>query len=201
MEGSITTPHDAERVHQIRRGARSLVTIGACATAGGIQALRNFADVGEMARYVYPSPQWLETLNKSTPIRDHVYVDYELPGCPVNKEQLLEVIGALLHGRKPAIANHAVCVDCKRRGLACVMVAHGTPCLGPVTHGGCEALCPGFARGCYGCFGPAETANTAALARQWSVAGAAPDEILRSFRSFNAAAEPFRRESEAHEPA
>jgi len=201
VEGSITTPHDAERVHQIRRGARSLVTIGACATAGGIQALRNFADVGEMARYVYPSPQWLETLNKSTPIRDHVYVDYELPGCPVSKGQLLEVIGALLHGRKPAIANHAVCVDCKRRGLACVMVAHGTPCLGPVTHGGCEALCPGFARGCYGCFGPAETANTAALARQWSVAGAAPDEILRSFRSFNAAAEPFRRESEAHEPA
>jgi len=201
VEGSITTPHDAERVHQIRRGARSLVTIGACATAGGIQALRNFADVGEMARYVYPSPQWLETLNKSTPIRDHVYVDYELPGCPVSKGQLLEVIGALLHGRKPAIANHAVCVDCKRRGLACVMVAHGTPCLGPVTHGGCEALCPGFARGCYGCFGPAETANTAALARQWSVGGAAPDEILRSFRSFNAAAEPFRRESEAHEPA
>jgi coenzyme F420-reducing hydrogenase gamma subunit len=201
VEGSITTPHDAERVHQIRRGARSLVTIGACATAGGIQALRNFGDVGEMARYVYPSPQWLETLNKSTPIRDHVYVDYELPGCPVNKEQLLEVVGALLHGRKPAIANHAVCVDCKRRGLACVMVAHGTPCLGPVTHGGCDALCPGFARGCYGCFGPAETANTAALARQWSVAGAAPDEILRSFRSFNAAAEPFRRESEAHEPA
>jgi sulfhydrogenase subunit delta len=201
VEGSITTPHDAERVHQIRRGARSLVTIGACATAGGIQALRNFGDVGEMARYVYPSPQWLETLNKSTPIRDHVYVDYELPGCPVKKEQLLEVIGALLHGRKPAIANHAVCVDCKRRGLACVMVAHGTPCLGPVTHGGCEALCPGFARGCYGCFGPAETANTAALARQWSAAGAAPDEILRSFRSFNAAAEPFRRESEAHEPA
>ena len=122
VEGSITTPHDGERVHQIRRGARALVTIGACATAGGIQALRNFGDVGEMARYVYPSPQWLETLNKSTPIRDHVYVDYELPGCPGSKEQLLEVSGALLHGRKPAIANHAVCVDCKRRGLACVMV-------------------------------------------------------------------------------
>ena len=201
VEGSITTPHDAERVHQIRRGARSLVTIGACATAGGIQALRNFADVGEMARYVYPSPQWLETLNKSTPIRDHVYVDYELAGCPVSKEQLLEVIGALLNGRRPAIANHAVCVDCKRRGLACVMVAHGTPCLGPVTHGGCGALCPGFARGCYGCFGPAETANTGALALEWSALGAPHDEILRSFRSFNAAAEPFRRESEAHEPA
>jgi len=201
VEGSITTPHDAERVHQIRRGAKVLVTIGACATAGGIQALRNFGDVAEMARYVYPSPHWLETLNKSTPIRDHVYVDYELPGCPVSKAQLLEVIGALLHGRKPAIATHAVCVDCKRRGLACVMVAHGTPCLGPVTHAGCGALCPGFARGCYGCFGPAETANTGALALAWSALGAAPDEILRSFRSFNAAAEPFRRESEEHEPA
>jgi coenzyme F420-reducing hydrogenase gamma subunit len=200
VEGSITTPHDAERVHQIRRGARVLVTIGACATAGGIQALRNFGDVAEMARCVYPSPRWLETLNKSTPIRDHVYVDYELAGCPVSKAQLLEVIGALLHGRKPAIATHAVCVDCKRRGLACVMVAHGTPCLGPVTHAGCGALCPGFARGCYGCFGPAETANTGALALEWSALGAAPDEILRSFRSFNAAAEPFRRESEAHEP-
>jgi coenzyme F420-reducing hydrogenase gamma subunit len=201
VEGSITTPHDAERIHQIRRGARTLVTIGACATAGGIQALRNFADVAEMARYVYPSPQWLQTLNKSTPIRDHVYVDYELPGCPIRKEQLLEMLGALLHHRKPALPAYSVCVECKRRALPCVMVAHGTPCLGPVTHAGCGALCPGWHRGCYGCFGPAETANTAALAAGWQRHGVEGSDLVRAFRTYNAAAEPFRRESEQHEIA
>ena len=161
VEGSITTPHDAERIREVRRDSRRLVTIGACATAGGIQALRNFADVDEFARLVYASPEYIETLATSTPIADHVPVDFELRGCPINKRQLLEVISAFLHGRRPASPTHSVCVECKLRGNVCVMVAHGTPCLGPVTHAGCGALCPAYDRGCYGCFGPMETPNTA----------------------------------------
>ncbi|HME31126.1 MAG TPA: hypothetical protein VKG65_00090, partial [Terriglobales bacterium] len=154
VEGSITTPHDAERIHGIRRASKLLVTIGACATAGGIQALRNFKDVKEFTSIVYARPDYIETLKKSTPITDHVFVDFELRGCPINKYQLVEVLSAFLNGRKPNTPPHSVCMECKQRGTVCVMVAHGTPCLGPVTQVGCGALCPAYTRGCYGCFGP-----------------------------------------------
>jgi sulfhydrogenase subunit delta len=199
VEGSITTPHDAERIHRVRRASKFLVTIGACATAGGIQALRNFKDVNEFISIVYATPKYIETLDKSTPIADHVHVDFELRGCPINKHQLVEVISAYLHGRKPNTPAHSVCVECKQRGTVCVMVARGTPCLGPVTHAGCGAICPAYARGCYGCFGPKETPNTIALSARWSQLGASEHEIMRTFRSFNAYAEAFRKESESHE--
>jgi sulfhydrogenase subunit delta len=127
------------------------------------------------------------------------FVDFELRGCPVNKRQLLEVVSAFLHGRRPNTPAHAVCVECKLRGAVCVMVAHGTPCLGPVTQAGCGAICPAYQRGCYGCFGPSEAPNTRALADALAAGGMARVELLRAFRSFNAGAEPFRRESERHE--
>ncbi len=199
VEGSITTPHDAERIQKVRRASKRLVTIGACATAGGIQALRNFKDVKEFTRVVYATPDYISTLDKSTAISDHVRVDFELQGCPINKAQLVEVISAFLNGRKPNTPAHSVCVECKLRGTVCVMVAHGTPCLGPVTHAGCGAICPSYDRGCYGCFGPMETPNTASLSDWWSGLGVKEGEIVRVFRSFNAYAEPFRKESEKHE--
>jgi sulfhydrogenase subunit delta len=197
VEGSVTTAHDAERIQKVRAQSKHLVTIGACATAGGIQALRNFADVNDFIAAVYASPQYISTLATSTPISAHVPVDYELHGCPINKTQLLEVISAFLAGRKPAIAAHSVCVECKQRGNVCVMV-QGTPCLGPVTHAGCGAICPAYRRGCYGCYGPMETPNTAALAREWHALGASAGDIRRAFRTFNAAAATFQKESEAH---
>ncbi|HLJ47329.1 MAG TPA: hypothetical protein VKU01_15035 [Bryobacteraceae bacterium] len=199
VEGSITTPHDAERIHQIRRLSKTLITIGACATSGGIQALRNFRDVKDFISIVYATPGYISTLGKSTPISDHVHVDFELRGCPVNKQQLVEVFSAYLHGRKPNIHPYSVCQECKRSGQICVMVAHGTPCLGPVTHAGCGALCPSFNRGCFGCFGPKETPNTRSLRAAWNQVGASPEDLARVFRSFNANSEPFRKASEAHE--
>jgi sulfhydrogenase subunit delta len=197
VEGSITTAHDAGRIQQVRRQSKLLITIGACATAGGVQALRNFADVTEFVAAVYATPKFIKTLATSTPISAHVKVDFELHGCPVNKSQLLEVLSAFLAGRRPSIAGHSVCVECKLRGTSCVMV-QGTPCLGPVTHAGCGAICPAYHRGCYGCFGPMEGANTAALAGEWQRLGATPRDIKRVFSTFNAAAKPFRTESEAH---
>ncbi len=198
VEGSITTPHDAERIQQVRKASRHLVTIGACATAGGIQALRNFRDVREFTRIVYATPEYISTLDRSTPISEHVKVDFELRGCPINKRQLLEVISAYLNNRKPNTPAHSVCIECKLRGTVCVMVARGTPCLGPVTQAGCGAICPAYDRGCYGCFGPMETPNTAALSRQLVQFGMKRPEIARLYRSFNADAEPFRKESEAN---
>lgn len=198
VEGSITTPADGDRILRVRRLSRHLVTIGACATAGGIQALRNFADIRDFAASVYPHPEYLKILATSTSISAHVPVDFELRGCPIDKDQLLEVIKAFLIGRKPVIPGHSVCHECKLRGTVCVMVAHARPCLGPVTQSGCGAICPAYGRGCYGCFGPAETPNTGAIARKFAVLGMAERDIARVFRTFNAAAEAFRRESEAH---
>jgi coenzyme F420-reducing hydrogenase gamma subunit len=198
VEGSITTAHDAERIREVRSLSRHLITIGACATAGGIQALRNFSDVEEYRRVVYARPDYIETLATSTPIAQHVKVDFELRGCPIDKRQLLEVIGAFLHQRKPVVRGDSVCTECKRRGNPCVMVAHGTPCLGPVTHAGCGAICPAFARGCYGCFGPMESPNTASLAARMQQLGLNDPALVRIFRTFNAGAAAFRTEGERH---
>jgi coenzyme F420-reducing hydrogenase gamma subunit len=199
VEGSVTTANDAERIRQVRAASKRLVTIGACATAGGIQALRNFRDVDEFISIVYARPDYIETLATSTPIAEHVRVDFELRGCPINKTQLLEVIGAFLHGRKPNTPPHSVCIECKLRGTVCVMVARGTPCLGPVTQAGCGAICPAYHRGCYGCFGPKETPNTASLAGWWTRLGVDEPGLVRAFRGFNAYADAFREESAAHE--
>lgn len=200
VEGSITTPGDLERIREVRAAAKYLIAIGACATAGGIQALRNFGDVGAFAQAVYAHPEYIETLKRSTPISEHVFVDFELRGCPISKQQLLEVLGALLNGHKPNIPLYSVCMECKRRGTACIMVAQGIPCLGPLTQAGCGALCPAYNRGCYGCFGPMETPNPAALMRWWRAQlGVEDGDIVRSLRTYNAFAEPFRKESEAHE--
>jgi coenzyme F420-reducing hydrogenase gamma subunit len=185
VEGSVTTAHDAERIHQVRHSSRYLVTIGACATSGGVQALRNFADVQDFLSVVYASPEYVSTLETSTPISEHVKVDFELNGCPISKRQLLEVITAFLHGKRPNVPSTSVCMECKRRGNVCVMVAHGTPCLGPVTHAGCGALCPSYDRGCYGCFGPMETPNTVSLTRQLKVLGMDDRGLDRVFRTFN----------------
>jgi coenzyme F420-reducing hydrogenase gamma subunit len=199
VEGSITTPDDLERIEQVRRASRRLITIGACATSGGIQALRNFADVAEFRSVVYAHPEYVATLDRSTPIAAHVRVDFELRGCPIDRRQLLEVLAAEIQGRAPRIPSHSVCVECKRRGNVCVMVAHGTPCLGPVTQAGCGALCPTFSRGCYGCFGPQDTPNTPSIAHRLGELGMSEPEVLRVFRTFNAASEAFLRESERHE--
>jgi coenzyme F420-reducing hydrogenase gamma subunit len=200
VEGSITTPDDVERIAAVRQASRRLVTIGACATAGGIQGLRNFAASGEYASAVYAHPEYLATLDTSTPISAHVPVDYELHGCPIDKMQLLEVITAQLAGRRPAIPGHSVCQECKARGTVCLLVSKGVPCLGPVTRAGCGALCPSIDRGCFGCFGPADTANTAALAARLGQDGMTRVDISRLFRTFNANAPAFREESLTHDP-
>jgi coenzyme F420-reducing hydrogenase gamma subunit len=199
VEGSITTHHDAERIHQVRRQSRTLVTLGACATAGGIQALRNWKDVNEFVRFVYAKPDYISTLKMSTPVAEHVPVDFELRGCPVSKYQVVELVTAILACRKPQIPAYSVCMECKRKSQTCVLVAHGEPCLGPVTQAGCGALCPAYGRGCYGCFGPMESANPLSLAETFSKGGMADAEITRTFRLFNCWSWQFRQASEARE--
>jgi coenzyme F420-reducing hydrogenase gamma subunit len=195
VEGSITTPGDRARILEVRRVSRALVTIGACATAGGVQALRNLAGVDGFRSLVYARPEYVDTLATSTAIARHVPVDFELQGCPIDKRQLLRVIGAFLNGHKPAIPAHSVCLECKSRGNVCVVVARGTPCLGPITHAGCGALCPSYDRGCYGCYGPMETPNAPSLTRSLVARGTPEPSLVRSLRTFYTDAAPFRAES------
>jgi len=196
VEGSVTTHQDAQRIQEVRRQCKTLITIGACATAGGIQALRNWKDVDEFVRVVYATPQFISTLKLSTPIAEHVPVDFELRGCPINKQHLIELITATLAGRKPNIPTYSVCIECKRKANVCISVARGIACLGPVTQAGCGALCPGYDRGCYGCYGPAESPNTASLTNQFRALGQTDDQNVRAFRGFNAWSWQFRKASE-----
>jgi len=199
VEGSISTAEEEHRIRQVRRDCKFLVAIGACATAGGIQALRNWTNLSEYVAAVYPAPQYIKSLETATPIASHVFVDFELRGCPVNPEHLLELVSALLAGRRPNIPTYSVCLECKRRGLACVLVAGGQPCLGPVTQAGCGALCPACNRACYGCFGPSEQPNMAAMARRLESLGLRSRDIKRRLRSFNGYLEPFKQMSDHYE--
>lgn len=199
VEGSISTPEEEKRIRQIRRDCKFLVAIGACATSGGIQALRNYADIEEFSRLVYARPEYIQTLDTATPIAGHVFVDFELRGCPVNKLQLLELISAVLTGRKPNIPTHSVCIECKRQGIACVLVSGGQPCLGPITQAGCGAICPAFGRACYGCFGPMEQPNIMSLGESFRKSGHTPHQIKLMLRSFNGYLEPFKQASEHYE--
>jgi len=199
VEGSVTTPHDIERIQKVRKESKVLISIGACATSGGIQALKNYRDVDQLINAVYANPEFISTLETSTPISDHVTVDFELRGCPINKEQLLELVNATLNGRKPNVPTYSQCIECKRTGTVCVMVSKGEPCLGPVTQAGCGNVCPSCERSCFGCFGPKETPNTAALADRMRQDGASKQTVRDLFRGINAGAEAFGEESQRHE--
>jgi coenzyme F420-reducing hydrogenase gamma subunit len=199
VEGSITTAHDAERIRQIRKQCHTLVTIGACATAGGIQALRNWASVDEFIAAVYASPEYISTLGTSTPVSDHVLVDFELRGCPINKRQLLDVLVSLLQGVRPRVPRQSVCIECKRRRTVCVAVAQGIACLGPVTQAGCGAICPAFNRECFGCHGPKEQPNLVSLIGFYGKETRDPGHLLRLTRNFNGYAPEFREASHSLE--
>jgi coenzyme F420-reducing hydrogenase gamma subunit len=201
VEGSVTTPHDAERIQEIRKQCRFLVTIGACATAGGIQALRNWVDVDDFITHIYAHPEYISTLRTSTAISEHVKVDFELRGCPINKHQLVELVASLVHGRKPRMPTYSVCVECKRRGTVCVAVAQGIACLGPVTQAGCGAICPSYNRECFGCYGPKEGANPISLGMQYVAEGAPSDHVVRLLRNFNGHAPEFRTASDVLDKA
>lgn len=171
VEGSISTARQRKEIVEIRERSRLLISIGACATAGGLQALRNWASLAEYKRSVYPKPDVVDALPMSTPVSDHVYIDYELWGCPIEKTALSETLIALLLGKRPGIPVYSLCMDCKMKGIPCVLVSRGEPCLGPVTQAGCGVLCPSLGRACYGCFGPREGANIDALLGQFEASG------------------------------
>ncbi len=191
VEGSISTPQEAQRISEVRANSTTLVTLGACATAGGIQALRNICQSDEWVAAIYAQPGKIDLLPESTPIAEHVKVDLELWGCPVNAEQVMLAVRSLLFGVSAEVEQEKLCQQCKRQQQVCVLVSEGKPCLGPVTRSGCGAICPSLGRDCYGCFGPAEAVNSGALANRFAGLGLLPEAVARRFLFINSHAEPF----------
>ena len=200
VEGSISTSKDSERLQKIRDNSTYLITIGACATSGGIQALRNMASTNEWIADIYARPSLIDSLDNSTAIKDQVKVDLELWGCPINQQQILTAIRALLFGVLPKEENDKVCMECKRLQNVCVMVAKNEPCMGPVTRTGCGALCPRVGRDCYGCYGPAENTNTQAMANRLQGLGLLDDEVAKRFLFIHSATEQFHKEGQRWKP-
>jgi coenzyme F420-reducing hydrogenase gamma subunit len=199
VEGSISTHDERERIQRVRENSRYVVTIGACATAGGLQALRNLDGQHEAWKQaVYARPEFIDTLDLAEPVSRHIKVDFEIWGCPVNGRQVLATVQQLLFGVAPLDNRDKLCMDCKRRQAVCVMVANGEPCMGPVTRTGCGALCPRFGRDCYACFGPAENINGPAMSRRLEGLGLPPSDVARRFLFINSQAEGFRQAGEAH---
>jgi len=194
VEGSISTPQEEKRIKQIRENSKYLITIGACATTGGIQALRNFETADKWVASIYASPEHIHTLATSTAIANHVKVDFELWGCPVNTKQVMTAIRSLLSGVAPVASSESVCIDCKNKNKVCVVVAKGEPCLGPVTKTGCGVLCPSVGRGCYGCYGPSENPNTESLAKWFKQFGLGDEQLARYFLHINNQAPAFLRQ-------
>jgi len=197
VEGSITTPHEEKRIAEVRQECKFLIALGTCATAGGIQSLRNFTDTTHLAQTVYAHPEYLHYLDKAASISEHVQVDLEIWGCPVNKYMVLEAIAALLQNRKPNFPPYSVCLECKRRGAVCVLVSQGIPCLGPATQAGCGAICPSNGRGCYGCFGPWTGANLDSLTPTLKSLERYPGETVRLLRNFSGSAPAFRKAADS----
>jgi coenzyme F420-reducing hydrogenase gamma subunit len=171
VEGSISEPRQKEQIIRIRERSRYLITIGACATSGGLQALKNWAVLESFKKAVYPDPALIESLSTSTPVSDHVYVDYEIWGCPVTGDAVSETLACFLIDKRPTIPQYSLCMECKRKAIPCILVSRGEPCLGPITKAGCGALCPLFDRACYGCFGPRDDANIDSLMKWFEKCG------------------------------
>ncbi|TNF38227.1 MAG: sulfhydrogenase subunit delta [Gammaproteobacteria bacterium] len=198
IEGSVSTREDEERLKTIRQSANKIVSIGACATTGGLQALRNLASHDDWVKAIYAQPEYITTLAQSTAISEHVHVNHELQGCPVNSRQLFSAIEAWLNGHEPEKQFDTVCTECKRKGNNCVMITKQLPCMGPVTRCGCDAICPSFNRECYGCYGPSDLCNTESLAKGFAAYGLSQQDIANRFHGINSHGKAFLEQGKKH---
>jgi len=185
IEGSITRQQDEERLRRIREQADVLVALGACAHIAGVNALKNLHPLEDVRRWVYGDHAgWYDTY-AARPISAVVEVDAVIPGCPIDREEFIEVVRALLVGKKPPIPDYPVCVECKLKENVC-MFHIARFCLGPVTRAGCDAICPTYGNGCEGCRGLIPNPNENAMQDVLAEAGLSVEDILSRFTMFNA---------------
>lgn len=160
IEGSITRPEDEERLKAIRDRAGTLIALGACATTGGVNKLKNKFDLSDVKRCVYGNVLNMAHLDTApTKALDEVVkVDYMVHGCPINNKEFAYILRCLLMGKTPSLPTYPVCVECKMKGNPC-RFEYGEICLGPITRAGCEAKCPSSGFWCYGCRGYVDNPN------------------------------------------
>jgi sulfhydrogenase subunit delta len=163
VEGSITRARDEEALRRIRERAKIVIALGACATIGGVNKLKNNFDLGEVRRAVYGAHAEMEHLDTAPvkAIHEVVKVDYQVHGCPIDAEELSHVIRSLLAGREPIVPDYPVCVECKMKENCC-RYEFGEVCLGPITRAGCGARCPSNGFWCFGCRGYVDKPNVQA---------------------------------------
>ncbi|MEM2264300.1 MAG: NADH:ubiquinone oxidoreductase [Nitrososphaerota archaeon] len=155
IDGSITTKEEENIIKEIRNKSKILIALGSCATDGGVNIIRNIMKNPDSVKLVYRSDFFEEITKETKPIDSIVKVDYKLSGCPISIEELEHFIKSFIKGEVPKekIINYAVCNDCIAKGIECV-TKNGIFCAGPLTKGGCGAICPSFKVPCFGCRGP-----------------------------------------------
>ncbi len=185
VEGSITRESDEERLKKIREQAAVVVALGACAHIGGVNAIKNLSPLENVRKYVYgDKANWYATY-AARPLSAVVKVDAFIPGCPIDREELIAVIQALLAGKKPPIPDYPVCVTCKLKENVCLFDKGGF-CVGPITRAGCGAVCTSYGVGCEGCRGPISNPNRDSMKTVLAEHGLATEDILARMTMFNA---------------
>jgi len=183
IEGTLTRQSDEAALKEIRNRAKIVVALGACATTGGINVLKNFHPLAEVKERVYPGCEDCFDTYESRPIDECIKVDYYIHGCPIDNQEFLKVVKALATGQTPFVPTFPVCVECKIKENVC-MYDMGRSCLGPVTRAGCGAICPSFGTGCEGCRGLIPEPNVNATRDILAKAGLTPEQVINQFRLF-----------------
>lgn len=178
VEGSITRPGDEEKLKTIRARAKILVALGACATIGGVNKLKNNFEMDEVRSCVYGKDGAMPHLDTApTKALDEVVkVDFKIHGCPINNKEFAYIVKCLATGKLPVIPNYPVCVECKMRGNVC-RYEYNEVCLGPVTRAGCNAICPSAGSWCFGCRGYVDDPNVQAAREVMEHYGKTMDDL------------------------
>lgn len=192
VEGSVSSRHDVQKLKEIRANCRWLVAVGTCAVWGCVQKGCAKKQAKELAGEVYGEDNEIDCFN-AEPIEKYARVDVKLSGCPINSSQFMAVTASLLKDAMPFVTHKPVCLECKLRENACVLIENNLPCLGPVTAAGCGALCPSVGAACYGCWGPCDMPQMAAMAKILSEKGFSLEEVMTRLLSFGAPKELFAR--------
>jgi len=192
IEGTVCFDKDVLVLNELRKRAKYVVALGACAHLGGVPSMKNFLDSHKVIKFVYPVYNHLKTTNPE-PIDRHIKVDYYLPQCPPNKKEILEFVKCIVGGRQFKAYTEPVCLECRKRGNVCLL-EKGEICLGPISNGGCDALCPLNGVECYGCRGPCSDSNIKAYLNMIKEMGHTRAEVHKKMQTF--AGLQFREEEE-----
>ncbi|MEM2940105.1 MAG: oxidoreductase [Thermoproteota archaeon] len=192
VEGAVTNEEEAAMVKKIRKMSRFLVAAGACAVTGGLNTMKNITPEGEVESTVYSLPEHIRS-GKAFGLNEYVKVDAYLYGCPIDRNELVNALMSLVLRVPPYIPGLTVCMECKMKGNECVFLTKGEPCLGPVTVGGCGALCPSNNVACEGCRGVLNGTNVSGLASAWTNAGVSPEAIQLKLRKYHSVYQNLRR--------